>query len=64
MTKVFVNGTFDLLHCGHLALLNCARSLGDHLLVAIDEDERVKRLKGASRPINSVYERYLKTCVL
>ena len=57
MTKVFVNGTFDLIHCGHLALLNRARSLGDYLLVAIDEDERVKRLKGSSRPINSVYER-------
>ena len=57
MIKVFVNGTFDLIHCGHLALLNHAKSLGDYLLVALDEDERVKRLKGSSRPINSVYER-------
>lgn len=57
MRRVFVNGTFDLIHCGHLELLNYARSLGDYLLVAIDEDERVRQLKGSSRPINSVYSR-------
>lgn len=57
MKKIFVNGTFDILHMGHLAMLNFARSLGDHLVVAIDSDERVKRLKGEDRPINNVYER-------
>lgn len=57
MKKIFVNGTFDILHMGHLAMLNYAKSLGDHLVVAIDSDERVKRLKGDSRPINNVYER-------
>jgi len=57
MKKVFVNGTFDVLHVGHLALLNFAKTLGDHLIVGIDSDERVKDLKGKHRPINNVYER-------
>ena len=55
--SVFVNGTFDILHLGHLALLNYAKSLGDRLFVAIDSDERVKHLKGFTRPIHSAYER-------
>ena len=59
MTKVFVNGTFDIIHPGHIALLNFARSQGSYLLVGIDSDNRVKRLKGDSRPINNVYERKL-----
>jgi D-beta-D-heptose 7-phosphate kinase/D-beta-D-heptose 1-phosphate adenosyltransferase len=54
---VFVNGTFDVIHLGHLALLNYAKSLGDYLIVAIDTDRRVKELKGPSRPINNQYER-------
>lgn len=57
MKKVFVNGTFDVLHLGHLAMLNFAKGLGDHLTVAIDSDARIKRLKGPSRPINSYVER-------
>jgi len=57
MKRVFVNGTFDVLHLGHLAMLNYAKTLGGHLVVAIDSDERVKRLKGPTRPINSVNER-------
>ena len=57
MKQVVVNGTFDILHSGHLALLNHARSLGDRLTVAIDSDQRVKRLKGSSRPINTERER-------
>lgn len=57
MKKIFVNGTFDILHLGHLAMLNYAKSLGDYLVVAIDSDERVKKLKGPSRPINNVVER-------
>jgi rfaE bifunctional protein nucleotidyltransferase chain/domain len=56
---VFVNGTFDVIHPGHLALLNYAKSLGDYLVVAIDTDRRVKELKGSSRPINNQYERKL-----
>lgn len=51
MKKVFVNGTFDLLHPGHISLLTFAKQQGDLLLVAIDSDERVKQLKGDSRPI-------------
>ena len=53
MNKVIVNGTFDILHPGHIELLNHARSIGDFLLVAIDADERVRKLKGNKRPINN-----------
>lgn len=59
MIRVVVNGTFDIIHPGHLALLNYAKSLGDFLIVAIDADDRVKQLKGPSRPINNQYERKL-----
>lgn len=52
MIKVFVNGTFDLLHPGHIKLLNNAKNRGDYLLVAIDSDRRVKELKGNDRPVN------------
>lgn len=57
MKRIVVNGTFDILHSGHLALLNHARSLGDYLIVAIDSDQRVKKLKGPGRPINTQQER-------
>jgi len=60
--SVFVNGTFDILHLGHLALLNYAKSLGDRLFVAIDSDERVRQLKGQTRPIHNAYQR--KTMLL
>ena len=50
MTKIFVNGTFDVLHPGHVRLLQYAKSLGTRLLVAIDTDNRVRQLKGPSRP--------------
>jgi D-beta-D-heptose 7-phosphate kinase/D-beta-D-heptose 1-phosphate adenosyltransferase len=50
MTKVFVNGTFDVLHPGHVRLLQHARSMGTTLLVAIDTDNRVRQLKGPGRP--------------
>lgn len=55
--SIFVNGTFDILHLGHLCLLTYAKSLGDRLFVAIDSDRRVKELKGDTRPVNSAYER-------
>ncbi|HVA45468.1 MAG TPA: adenylyltransferase/cytidyltransferase family protein [Pirellulales bacterium] len=47
---VFTNGCFDLLHRGHLATLEFARSLGDVLIVAVNSDESARRLKGAGRP--------------
>ena len=54
---VFTNGCFDLLHSGHIFLLNEAKKLGDLLAVAINTDESVKRYKGNSRPINTLRER-------
>jgi len=57
MKKIFVNGTFDILHSGHLALLNYAKTLGSSLTVAIDSDKRVKQLKGTNRPINNQIDR-------
>lgn len=57
MKKVFVNGTFDIIHRGHIELLNYAKSLGDVLYVGIDSDERVRQLKGHTRPVNSLEER-------
>lgn len=58
MRKIFVNGTFDIIHRGHIEMLNFARQQGDWLTVGIDGDERVKQLKGPTRPINSVNERW------
>lgn len=57
MKRIFVSGTFDLIHPGHLKLLNFAKSCGDYLLVAIDDDARVSSLKGDTRPINCLYNR-------
>ena len=57
MAKVMVNGTFDILHRGHLELLNFAKSRGDYLLVAIDTDRRVTQLKGIGRPIHNQEDR-------
>ena len=59
MRKIFVNGTFDILHRGHLEMLLFAKEQGDFLTVAVDTDERVKRLKGPTRPINSCVDRML-----
>ena len=55
--NIFVNGTFDILHRGHLEMLEYAASLGNHLLVAIDTDRRVRELKGPARPINNQEDR-------
>jgi rfaE bifunctional protein nucleotidyltransferase chain/domain len=54
---VMVNGTFDILHPGHVAMLNTARSYGDYLVVAIDTDRRVRELKGETRPVNNQNDR-------
>tara|TARA_B100001250_G_scaffold152744_1_gene131165 strand:- start:3771 stop:4169 length:399 start_codon:yes stop_codon:yes gene_type:complete len=57
MKTIFVNGTFDLLHRGHLELLNYAKSLGDYVCVGIDTDDRVRQMKGPTRPIYNQDER-------
>ena len=57
MKSIFVNGTFDILHPGHIQLLNYAKSLGDTLTVGIDSDRRVKEKKGYARPVYSVGDR-------
>ncbi len=58
-TVVFTNGCFDLLHFGHHHLLNQARRLGDCLIVAVNSDASIRKLKGPGRPINSEEERML-----
>ena len=58
-TIVFTNGVFDLLHKGHLASLNQAASNGDILIIGINSDNSVKRLKGPSRPIQDEATRAL-----
>jgi len=50
-TVVFTNGCFDLLHPGHIALLEAARACGDALVVGLNSDRSVRALKGASRPV-------------
>ena len=57
MKKIIVNGTFDIIHRGHIEMLNYAKSLGGYLLVLIDTDSRVRELKGDQRPINNQYDR-------
>ena len=54
---VFTNGVFDLLHPGHVQLLQFAREQGDLLIVGINDDESVRRLKGEKRPIFPLTER-------
>ncbi|MDE0661750.1 MAG: bifunctional D-glycero-beta-D-manno-heptose-7-phosphate kinase/D-glycero-beta-D-manno-heptose 1-phosphate adenylyltransferase HldE [Gammaproteobacteria bacterium] len=54
---VFTNGCFDILHAGHVGYLDEARQLGDRLIVAINDDDSVRRLKGEGRPVNKLRER-------
>ena len=56
-TIVFTNGVFDLLHVGHLRYLQHARGLGGALLVGLNSDRSVRRIKGPSRPITAEAER-------
>ena len=56
-TVVATGGCFDLLHAGHVSLLNAARSLGDRLVVLLNSDRSVARLKGPDRPIQSEDDR-------
>jgi D-beta-D-heptose 7-phosphate kinase/D-beta-D-heptose 1-phosphate adenosyltransferase len=54
---VFTNGVFDLLHRGHVDLLTTARGLGDTLIVGVNSDSTVRRLKGEGRPIRTAADR-------
>lgn len=54
---VMTNGCFDLLHAGHVAYLRAARALGDRLIVAVNDDDSVRRLKGDGRPVTSLENR-------
>ncbi len=56
-TVVFTNGCFDLLHAGHVRYLTAARKLGDCLIVGLNSDVSVQRLKGPKRPINNEQDR-------
>jgi len=61
---VFTNGCFDVLHLGHVTYLAQARNLGDCLVVGLNSDASVKRLKGESRPINRENDRALLLAAL
>jgi D-beta-D-heptose 7-phosphate kinase/D-beta-D-heptose 1-phosphate adenosyltransferase len=56
---VMTNGCFDVLHAGHVAYLEEAKNLGDRLIVAVNDDDSVRRLKGSTRPINALEDRLL-----
>ena len=55
--KVWVNGTFDIVHRGHIELFQFAKSQGHYLTVGIDTDRRIKQNKGETRPINNQLDR-------
>ena len=61
---VFTNGCFDILHYGHVSYLEDAKSCGDILIVGLNSDKSVKRLKGESRPVNSEEARAYLLCGL
>ncbi|GIJ48703.1 hypothetical protein Val02_55890 [Virgisporangium aliadipatigenens] len=56
---VFTNGCFDILHAGHVTYLQQARALGDALVVAVNSDDSVRRLKGPGRPVHRAADRAL-----
>ena len=51
---VWCNGTFDIIHPGHIKLFKVGKSLGDKLIVATDTDEKIRKDKGANKPVNSL----------
>ncbi|MBI5449308.1 adenylyltransferase/cytidyltransferase family protein [Candidatus Gottesmanbacteria bacterium] len=57
MKKILVGGCFDILHFGHITFLKQAKKLGDYLIVALESDENVKRVKGDARPIHTQEQR-------
>ena len=63
-TIVFTNGVFDILHAGHVEYLSKARDLGDYLIVALNTDKSVSRLKGPTRPVNNLGDRMVVIAAL
>ncbi len=63
-TIVMTNGCFDILHAGHVTYLQQAAALGDRLVVAVNVDETVRRLKGADRPVNDLSRRMIVLAAL
>ena len=57
MKTIWTNGCFDILHRGHIELFKFCKSQGDYLIVGVDTDDRVKKNKGPSRPINNLNDR-------
>jgi len=57
MKKVLVGGCFDILHYGHIQFLKSAKALGDYLVVALESDKNIRRMKGKNRPIFGQNER-------
>lgn len=57
MKKVLVGGCFDVIHFGHVDFLTSAKKLGDYLVIALESDENVRRMKGESRPIHTQLQR-------
>ncbi len=56
---IFTNGCFDIIHRGHITYLKAAKELGDFLIVGLNSDNSVKRLKGQTRPVNNEKDRAL-----
>jgi len=61
---VMTNGCFDILHAGHVTYLQQARALGDRLIVAVNDDDSVRRLKGENRPVNPLDARQIVLAAL
>lgn len=61
---VFTNGCFDILHPGHTAYLEASREHGDLLIVALNSDESVSRIKGPDRPVNTLRDRQMVVAAL
>ena len=61
---VFTNGCFDIIHSGHISYLTESKKLGDILIIGLNSDNSVKRLKGENRPINTQNDRAIVLCAL
>jgi len=61
---VFSNGCFDLLHPGHITYLQDAKALGDILIIGLNDDASIRRLKGEARPINALQDRAMMLAAL